>query len=191
MVDHSDIRRTSPSVAFFFAHLDAFIGFSSGHHPQVGDFALGDSSISLVLGDLYPLLCQSMDWFELVRGVLRRDNMGSKVRSSDLEANLSSSAGTGGVKTDTAVFIPSFSLPSVFTSAQSFHALKEECSLREDTYIRFKDRLQFPEETKVRLPRKGEKSCVFAHREVCFYEAAFLCCVRFPTHPFIMESFIT
>ena len=46
---------------------------------------------------------------------------------------------------------------------------------------------QFLEETKVRLPRKGEKFCAFAHREVCFYEAAFLCGLRFLTHPFIME----
>ena len=77
MVDYSDIRRTSPLVAFFFACLGVFIGFSSGHRPQVGDFALGDSSLSLVLGDLYPLLCQSLDWFGSVRGVLRRENMGS------------------------------------------------------------------------------------------------------------------
>ena len=45
----------------FFAHLGVFIGFSSGHCPRVGDFTLGDSSLSLVLGDLYPLLCQSLD----------------------------------------------------------------------------------------------------------------------------------
>ena len=61
MVDYSDIRCNSPSVAFFFAHLGAFIGFSSGHCPWVRDFTLGDYSLSLVLGDLYPLLCQSLD----------------------------------------------------------------------------------------------------------------------------------
>ena len=47
------------------------IGCSSGHYPQIGDFALDDSSLSLVLGDLYPLLCQSLGWFDLVQGVLR------------------------------------------------------------------------------------------------------------------------
>ena len=140
MVDYSDIRRTSPSVAFFFARLDMFIGFSSGHCPYVGNFALTNSSLSLVLGDLYPLLCQSLDWFKSVRGVLRRENMGSKVRSSDLEANLSSSASTGGVEMDTAISVPSSSLPSISASPQSFHALKEESSLREDTFIRFRDR---------------------------------------------------
>ena len=124
MVDYSDIRHTSPSVTFFFTCLGAFIGFSSEHCPQIGDFALGDSSLSLVLGDLYLLLCQSLGWFELVRGVLRRENMSSEVRSSDLEADLSSSTGTGGVET-----------------------------------------------------------------EVCFYEVAFLCGLRFHVHLFIMELF--
>ena len=66
--------------------------------------------------------------------------MSSEVRFSDLEANLSSSAGMGGVETDTAVFVPSSSLPSVFASPQSFHALKEECFLREDSFLRFRDR---------------------------------------------------
>ena len=187
MVDYSDIRITSPSVAFFFARLGVFIGFSSGHCPQIGDFTLGDSGLSLVLGDQYPLLCQSLGWFESVRGVLRKENMSSEVRFSDLEANLSSSVGMGGVETDTAVFVPSSSLPSVFASPQSFHALKEECFLREDSFLRFRDRFQFPEETRVRPPRKGEKSCAFAHGEVCFYKATFLCSLRFLVHPFIME----
>ena len=87
MVDYSDIRSTSPTIAFFFACMGAFIGFSSEDCPQVRDFTLGDSSLSLVLGDLYPLLCQSLDWFGSVREVLRRENMGSEVRSSDLETS--------------------------------------------------------------------------------------------------------
>ena len=33
----------------------------------------------------------------------------------------------------------------------------------------------------------SEKSYVFAHGKVCFYEATFLCGLRFPIHPFIME----
>ena len=145
----------------FFAHLGVFIGFSSGHCPRVGDFTLGDSSLCLVLGDLYPLLCQSLDWFGSMRGVLRRKNMGSEVRSSDLEANLPSSVGTGGVETDTAVSVPWSSLPFIFASSRSFHALKEECSLREDTFIRLRDRFQFPEETKVCFLEKG-RSLVFS-----------------------------
>ena len=108
--------------------------------------------------------------------------MGSEVSSSDLETNLSSSAGMDGVERDIVAFVPSSSLPSISAPPQSFYALKEECSLKEDTFNRFRDRFQFPKETRVRLPRKGEKSYVFAHGEVCFYKAAFLCSLRFPIH---------
>lgn len=66
MMDYSDIKHISSSVAFFLAHLGVFIGFSSGHCPRVGDFALGDSSLGLILGSLYPLLRQSLDWFGFV-----------------------------------------------------------------------------------------------------------------------------
>ena len=59
--------------------------------------------------------------------------------------------------------------------------------MKRDTFRRFRDRFQFPDETKVHLLKKGEKSCTFVHGEVCFYEAAFLCGLRFPVHPFIME----
>ena len=124
---------------------------------------------------------------ESKQGVLRRENMSFEVRSGDLEANLSSSIGTSGVKMDTFISIPLSSCPSVFASPWSFYALQEECSLREDTFLRFRYRFLFLKETRVRLPRKGEKSCAFAHGEVCFYEAAFLCGLRFPVHPFIME----
>ena len=87
--------------------------------------------------------------------------MSSEVRSSDLEANLPSSANTGGVETNTVLFMPLPSRPS--TSPRSFYALQEKCSLREDTFLRFKDRFQFPEKTRVHLPKRGEKSCAFAH----------------------------
>ena len=87
--------------------------------------------------------------------------MSSEVRSSDLEANLPSSTSMGGVETDTAISMHLPSRPS--TSPRSFYALQEECSLREDTFLRFKDKFQFPEETRVRLSRRGEKSCAFAH----------------------------
>lgn len=59
--------------------------------------------------------------------------------------------------------------------------------MNEETLSRFRDRFQFSEETRIRLPRSSEKCCAFAHGEVCFYEASFLCGIRFPIHPFIME----
>ena len=119
--------------------------------------------------------------------------MGFEVRSSDLETGLSSSASTAGAKTDTTTSmpssVPSFARPSVSATPQTFHTLKEKCSSKVDTFSRFRDRFQFPEETRVRLPKKGEKACAFAHGKVGFNEAAFLCSLRFPIHPFIMELF--
>ena len=115
--------------------------------------------------------------------MLRGERLNFEGRSGNLGAMLSSNAGLGEIETDTAISRPLSSRPSV----RPFHALQEECSLNEDTFFRFRDRFQFPEGTKARLSKKGEKSCAFAHGEFCFYEAAFLCGLRFPVHPFIME----
>ena len=68
MVDYSEIRHTSPSVAFFFARLGALIDSSSDQLGalldsssdqclRIGDFVIDDSSFGLVFGNLYPLLC--------------------------------------------------------------------------------------------------------------------------------------
>ena len=137
------------------------------------------------------MLRQSLDWFRCVWESLRRENTDSEVRSGDLEIGLSSSAGTARAETDIATSmpssIPSSSHPSIFDTSQPFNTLKEEWSLKGDTFRRFRDRFQLPKETRVRLPKKGKKSYAFAHGEVCFYEAALLCGLRFPIHPFIME----
>ena len=148
---------------------------------------MGDSSLGLVLAVLYPLLHQSLNWLKAVQGVLAGERMGSEVRSRDLETSLSSSGDTIGAEIDTAALVPLSSQPSVSQPSRFFHALKEKYSLNEETLSRFRDRFQFPKETRIRLPCSGKKSCAFAHNEVCFYEAAFLCGLRFPVHPFIME----
>jgi len=107
MAGYSNIRRTSPSIALFFACLGVFLGSSSDHYPQVGDFVLSDSSLGLVLGNIYPLLHQSLDWFRCVQESLRREKMDSEVRSGDLETGLSSSASTTRAVTNTATSMPS------------------------------------------------------------------------------------
>jgi len=66
--------------------------------------------------------------------------MSSEIRSSSLEANLSSNTDKGGVETDTVVSVPLSSRLSVSASPRFFHAFQEECSLKEDTFLRFKDR---------------------------------------------------
>lgn len=79
MVDYSDIRHTSPSITFFFAHLGAFLGSLSGLCPRVRGFVLGDIGLELALVSLYPLLHQSLDWFRSVREVLRREGWVDRV----------------------------------------------------------------------------------------------------------------
>ena len=91
-----------------------------------------------MLGSIYPLLYQSLAWFRSMRGFLRRETIGSEIRSSDLEIGLSSSAGPVGAGIDTTTLIPSlvplFSHPSASDTSRLFHALKEECSLKRDTF---------------------------------------------------------
>ena len=133
MVDYSDIRNTSPSVAFFFARLGAFLGSPSGHCLRVGGFVLGDSGLELALVSLYPLLRQSLDWFRSMREVLRRERMGSEIRSSDLEMGLSFNAGTARTDIDTTASIPMSYHLSISPPSRPFHALKEKCSLNKET----------------------------------------------------------
>ena len=56
-----------------------------------------------------------------------------------------------------------------------------------DTLGRFKDKFQFPERVRVHLLSEEERAYHFFPREVCFYESAFVCGLRFPVHPFLME----
>ena len=95
---------------------------------------------------------------------------------------MSSNLGGEGTGADTAT-----SAPSSSAVVCTFHALKEKCSLKIEVFSKFKDRFQFPEGTRAHLPRKDERACAFAHGDICFYEAAFLCGLRFPIHPFIMR----
>ena len=68
MVSYSEIKRTSPFVAFLFALLGALVESSSDplgvfsssdSYPQIEGFIFSGSGLGLVLGDLYPLLHKS------------------------------------------------------------------------------------------------------------------------------------
>ena len=172
MVGYSKVQRTPPSVAFLFARLGALIESSAkplgvfspvGTYPLIEGFVLSGGGLGLVLGDLYPLLYKSQVWFKSVRKVLRREVMGSKVGSGDLEKGASSNIGREGTGVDTATSGPSSSHPSVPTVVRAFHALKEKCSLKIEVFSKFKDRFQFPEGTRAHLPRKDERACAFTH----------------------------
>ena len=128
MVSGSKVRVICPSVSFFFARLGAALGVFGDFLPLVGDFVFAGCGLSVVIGDLSPILGQSLAWFE---GETRKM---AEVRSSKLETGLSSSGGPEGG--DIAV-----SAPQV---VRAFHALEKVCGLDEETVSRFKDRFQFP-----------------------------------------------
>ena len=120
-----------------------------------------------MLVDLHPSLHQSLNWF---REMVNEREVVSKVRSSELETRLSSSDDLVEAEVDTVASSP---LLFVWTEIRSFHALREECALDANILFRFRDRFQFPEEVRIRLPQEGEKAYDFLPGEVCFYEAAF------------------
>ena len=85
MVSGFEVRAACPSVSFFFACLGAALGVSGDFLPLVGDFIFVGCGLSLVIGELSPILGQSLAWFE---GETKRM---VEVRSSELEIGLSSS----------------------------------------------------------------------------------------------------
>ena len=161
MVGYSEIQRTSPFVAFLFTRLGALIESSIkplgvlshvGTYPPIEGFFFSSDGLGLVLGDLYPLLYKSQVWFKSVRRVLRREVMGSDVGSGDLERGASSNLGGERTGADTAT-----STPSSSAVVHAIHAHKEKYSLKIEVFRKFKDRFQFPEGTRARLPRKDKR----------------------------------
>ena len=126
MVDSLEVRIACPSISFLFAHL----GGSLGVFPHLENFVFEGNCLSVVLGDLLPLLHQSLNWFE---GLVRREVM-SEVRSRDLETRLSSNGDP--MEGDTAVSAP--------REVRAFYALRDVCGLDAETMSKFKDRFQFP-----------------------------------------------
>ena len=143
MLRNSEIRQLCPSVSFLFARLEASLGSFRTCCPSIKGFAVEGHDLILVLNDLFPLLCQSVDWFEELvgsRGIM------SEVRSSELETGLSSSDDLVKAEVDTAAFGR--------REVRAFHALEEACALDSDTLFRFRDMFQFPERVRIRLPHE-------------------------------------
>ena len=154
MVDSLEVRIACPSISFLFARLEGSLGV----FPYLENFVFEGNCLSVVLGDLLPLLRQSLNWFE---GLVRREVM-SEVRSSELEIGLSSNGDP--VEGDIAVSTPQ--------EVRAFYALREACGLDAETVNRFKDRFQFPARVRVRLPKDEDRACHFFPGEVCFYESS-------------------
>ena len=170
MVSSSEVRIVCPSISFLFVRL----GGSLGIFPHLEDFMFEGNCLGVALADLLPLLRQSIDWFG---SRVKEQEIMSVVRSSELETGLSSSSDP--VEGDTAISTP--------REVRAFYTLGEECGLDTDTLGRFRDRFQFPERVRVRLPNEEDRACHFFPGEVCFYESAFVCLLRFLVHPFLME----
>ena len=145
-----------------------------GVFPHLKNFVFEVNNLGVALADLLPLLRQSIDWFE---SWAREQEIMYEVRFSELETGLSSSGDL--VEGDTIVSTP--------REVRAFHAFEEVCGLDADTLGRFKDRFQFPERVKVRLPIEEDRACHFFPGEVCFYKFAFVYGLRFPVHPFLVE----
>ena len=64
MVSIFEVRIASPSISFLFARFWDSLGVSRTFSPLVESFVFEGSSLSVVLANLFPLLRQSVDWFE-------------------------------------------------------------------------------------------------------------------------------
>jgi len=181
MYEYSEVRHHCPSVSFLFARLRVLLRIGSGC-LEVGSFASESTALDLVLANLSPLLCQSLDWFRSVRA------MSTKVRLSELDTSLSFS--DKAIEVDTAVLTspslnPSSSSP---TMLRAFHALKEMCFWKRIHSLDLGIGSKF-------LMKPGSISLIqvekLAHSILgrCFYEATLLSSLKFPIHPFIMELF--
>ena len=127
MVGRSEVRTLCPSISFLFTRLRASLGISCTFCHLVEGFVFGSSSLSVVLADLFPLLCQFVDWFKELVGEWR---VMSELRSSELVMSLSSSDDP--VKEETAA--------SGQKEVKAFSALEEECGPDAKTLSRFRDR---------------------------------------------------
>ena len=180
MVGFEFFSQECPSVSFFFARLGVFMGYSSGRHPQVSLFVSHSTALKPILFSLYPLIRHSLIKHHLDMATIeyREDD----VRSSELETRLSSNAESLCKVVDTAAS----KMPS-----SSSHPLCMPCSAvcfsKEKQLNGFRKKILISQGHSIRLHCPSEKACSFAHGEVCFYKADFLCGFHFPVHPFIMQ----
>ena len=127
MVDSSEVRVVCPSVSFLFARLGASLDTSNAFLPLIENFVFEGCGLRVVVGELFPVLSQSINWFG---GLIEERKRMSEVQSSELETGLSSNDGP--MEEDTTVSSP--------REVRAFHTLKEVCGLDADTLGRFKDR---------------------------------------------------
>ena len=155
-------------MAFFFAHLGCLLESVEGERLERVSFFVGENCpYTSVLSLLFPLVSRSARVARLLKMF--------EVRSSDLETRLSSF--------DDRVISEA---TSVFSPHKAWTIL---CSLIGKDEQRIKDRFQFLDSVKIRIPSDEERACHSYADKVCFYEADFDSGHRFSVHPFIRELF--
>ena len=152
--------------SFLFFSFRLFTRVCRGECLERVSFFIGaDCSYTSVLSLLFPLVSRSARVARLLKM--------SKVRSSDLETGLSSS--------DDYVILEATSVST------PYKAWTNLCSFTRMDEQRIRDRFQFLDFVKLRIPSDEERACHSYANEVCFYEADFTSGLRFPIHPFVME----
>jgi len=80
--------------------------------------------------------------------------------------------------------IPEVSSPSTPSKARNI-----QCALLEKDEKQMKDKFQFLDLVRIRIPSDEDRACHSYADEVCFYEAYFASGFRLPIHPFFKELF--
>ena len=80
MVDSSKVRVVCPLVSFLFARLGASLDTSSPFLPLIENFIFEGCGLGVVVGELFPMLSQSINWF--------RDLIKERERMSEVQFTL-------------------------------------------------------------------------------------------------------
>ena len=168
MVDSSAVRANCPLIAFFFAHLGSLLESVEGECLERISFFVGeDCPYTSVLSSLFPLVSHSTR-------VARSLKM-SEVRSNDLEMELSS--------------FDDLMVSKATSMSTPYKAWNNSCSLMGKDEQQIRNRFQFPNSMKIRIPSDEERACHSYANEVCFYETDFFSGLHFPIHPLLGNFF--
>ena len=80
-------------------------------------------------------------------------------------------------------------VPEVTSPSTSYKAWNIQCALLGKDEKRIRDRFQFPDSVRIKIPSDKDKACHSYVDEVCFYKADFISKLHLPIHPFVRELF--
>ena len=170
MLEFFVVRSNCLSISFLFAHLCSLLEAIGRQHLEVGFFVGRNFPLRFALCSFFPLVLRSVGFAQML--VMSGEG---KVRSSELETNLSSSGDCRA---------PEVTSPSTPYKAWDIcYALKG----KDEGGIR--NRFQFPSSVMIRIPNDDDRDCHSYANEVCFYKANFVSGLRFPIPPFLRELF--